>query len=194
MRKLILASIGVGAVVVSFFIGRWWGSTSAEVELMEDEMRRYDKFADLDRSVLPSFQTRSNVITSGAYLMDVWFPGSHLAPREIILHCENGQITVPAPHTFNRSGGSQTLVVTGIVVSWTQEGAGYEADPKYVGLIDGSEMWGRVYGWNPGDQSVGLWRIYPKSNKTDQQAGPATGSQPIPSETNRTSQAAGSHH
>src|SRR5436305_13049503 len=98
MRKLILASFGVGVVVVSFFVGHWWGSRSAARKLMEDEMLRYGKFADLDRSVLQSFPARSNVITSGAYLMEVWFPGTHLAPHELILHCENGQISVPAPN------------------------------------------------------------------------------------------------
>ena len=97
MRKLILASIGVGAVVVSFFIGRWWGSTSAEVELMEDEMRRYDKFADLDRSVLPSFQTRSNVITSGAYLMDVCFQGLILRPVRLSFTARMGRSLFPLP-------------------------------------------------------------------------------------------------
>jgi len=140
MRKLILISIGVGVVVVSFFIGCWWGSGSAKGKLMQDEMMRYGKFADLDRSVLQSFPTHSNFITSGAYFMDVWFPGTHLAPREVILHCENGQISVPAPNPFRRGGSSQTLLVTGNVVFWTEEGAGYEADPKYVGLIDGEEI------------------------------------------------------
>jgi hypothetical protein len=192
MRKLILTSIGVGVVMVSFLIGRWWGSGSAAERLMQEEMMRYGKFSDLDRSVLPSVPARSNVMTSGAYLMDVWFSGTHLGPREVNLQCENGTISIPAPNTFTRSGGSQTLSVKGSVVSWTQEGAGYEANPKYVGLVDGDEMWGRVYGWSPGDQSVGLWRIYPKPSKTGQQDGAANGSQPIRSETNRTSSAAGS--
>ena len=193
MRKLILTSFGVGVAVVSFFSGRWWGSGSAAGKLMQEEVNRNGKFADLDRRVLQSFPARTNVITSGAYLMEVWFPGTHLAPHEVNLHCENGQISVPAPNTFSRSGGSQTLSVTGNVVSWTQEGAGYEANPEYVGLVDGGEMWGRVYGWNPGDQSVGLWRIYPKpNNKTGQQDGAASGSQLVRSETNSAPVAAGS--
>ncbi len=134
MPKLILTSFGVGAVALSFFVGRWWGSGIASRKLMQEEMMRYGKFADFDRSVLQSFPARTNVITSGAYLMEVWFPGTHLAPHEVNLHCENGQISVPAPNTFSRSGGSQTLSVTGNVVSWTQEGAGYEANPEYVWL------------------------------------------------------------
>jgi hypothetical protein len=101
-------------------------------------------------------------MVSGTYLMDVWFPGTQLGTREVALRCENGQLSVPAPNTFSRSQGAQMLSVAGNVVSWTEEGALYEANPKYVGLIDGDGMWGRIYGWNPGDQSVGLWRIYPK--------------------------------
>ena len=113
--------------------------------------------------MLQSLPLRSNTMTSGTYLVDVWFPASKLPTREIVLHCENGQINIPA---FNRNGGPQTLPVNGRVVSWTQEGAGYEANAKYVGFVDGDEIWGRVYGWNPGNQSLGFWRNYPKLNKS----------------------------
>jgi hypothetical protein len=196
MRKLILTSIGVGVVVVSFLIGRWWGSAGATgklmQEVMQEEMMRYGKFADLDKSVLQSFPARSNVVTSGAYLMEVWFPGAHLPPHEIKLRCENGKISVPATNSFTRSGGSLTLSVTGNVVSWTEEGALFEANPEFVGLIDGDEMWGRVYGWNPGDQSVGIWRIYPKVDTSGQLGDAANAVKPFSSETNRTPSTAGS--
>lgn len=167
MRKPILTCIGVGLAVLSFFIGRWWGGASATEKLMQEEMIRYGKFANLDRTVLQGFPARSNAMTSGTYLMEVWFPdGAHPSPHEVKLRCENGKIVVPATNSFTRSGGPLTLSVTGNVVSWTEEGALYEANPEYVGLIDGGEMWGRVYGWNPGDQSVGIWRMYPKPYKT----------------------------
>jgi hypothetical protein len=165
VRKLIIILTGVAVVLVSFAIGKWWGSANTSEKLMQEEMSRWGKRAALDRSVLHSFPVRRNALTSGTYLMDVWFPSSKLPAREVVLNCANGQITVPA---FNRNRGSQTLSVEGNVVSWTQEGGGYEADTEYVGLIDGNEMWGRIYGWNPGDQSLGLWRIYPKPSTNGQ--------------------------
>jgi len=161
-RRLVFIFIGVGLASVSFVVGRWCGSVSTSEKLMQEEMSHWDQFAAMDRAVLQTFPTRSNTMTSGTYLMQVWFPKLNLGTQEVVFHCEHGQISVPAPNTFSRSGGAQTLSVTGNVVSWTQEGALYGADAKYVGLVDGDGMWGRVYGWNPGVQSVGLWRIYPK--------------------------------
>jgi hypothetical protein len=161
-RGLVLILIAAGLTGVSFVIGRWCGRVSTSEKLMQEEMSHWDQFAAMDKAVLQTFPSRSNTMTSGTYLMQVWFPNLNLGTQAVVLHCENGQITVPAPNTFSRSGAAQTLSVTGHVVSWTQEGAGYEANPKYVGIVDGDGMWGRVYGWNRGVQSVGLWRIYPK--------------------------------
>jgi hypothetical protein len=161
-RRLVLISLGVGLAAVAFVVGRWCGSVSTSEKLMQEEMSRWDQFALMDKTVLQTFPARSNTMTSGTYLMQVWFSKMNLGTQEVVFHCENGQISVPAPNTFSRSRGTQTLSVTGNVVSWTQEGSLYEANAKYVGLIDGDGMWGRVYGWNPGDQSVGFWRIYPK--------------------------------
>ncbi len=167
MRKLTLILSGVAIAGLSFLIGQWWGSASASERFMREEMRRWDKLATLDKSMLLGFSARSNNMGSGTYLMDVWFPGLQLPTREIALQCENGQLSVLA---FNRSGGSQTLSIVGNVVTGTQEGALYGPDAKYVGLLDGEGMWGRVYGWNPGDQSVGFWRVYPKPKKIGQPA------------------------
>lgn len=188
--KFLVMFAGIGIAIVSFVIGRWRGAVSESEKLMQEEMSRYEKFASMDRAVLQTFPVQSNTMLSGTYLMQVWFPKSQVGTQEVILHCENGQISVPAPNTFSRSQSAQMLSVTGNVVSWTQEGAGYEANPKYVGLVDGDEMWGRIYGWGPGDESVGLWRIYPKPNKSGQPDRAANGSELIRLGINSTSSAA----
>ena len=162
-RVDLLILLGIGITIVSFIIGRWWGSTSESGNQIQAELSRYDPLANLDMAVLQTLPTRSNTMTSGIFLKEVWFLKSQHWTNEVLLHCENGQISVPAPNTFSRNGNAQSLSVTGNVVSWTQEGALYEANPKYVGIVDGDGMWGRVYGWNLGDQSVGFWRIYPKA-------------------------------
>jgi hypothetical protein len=159
MRKVILIFLGVATAGLSFIIGTWWEGASTSEKLMPEEMKHWDQLATLDRDLLKRFTVRSNTMTSGTYLMDIWFPQSTLPTQQVVLECEHGQITVAA---FSRNGGNQKLSIDGNIVSWTQEGAGYEANAKYVGLVDGNGMWGRVYGWNPGDQSVGMWRIYPK--------------------------------
>src|SRR5262245_11800132 len=142
-RRLVLLFIGVGIAIASFVAGRFIGSVSASEKRMSKEMNRLNQLAELDKTALQTFPVRSNTMTSGTYLMQVWFPKSQLEPRAIALRCENGQITVPGG-TFSRSGGAKQLAVTGNVVSWDQEGALYQMDAIYVGLVDGNEMWGRV--------------------------------------------------
>jgi hypothetical protein len=161
-KKLVIIIAALVVTVFSFVLGRWWGSMSTSEKLMQEEMRHWDQFAAIDKAALQTLPARTNKMTSGAYLMQVWFPKLNLGTQEVVLHCENGQISADK---FSRSGAAQTLSVTGNVVSWTQEGAGYEANPKYVGLVDGDGMWGRVYGWGAGDQSVGFWRIYPNPSQ-----------------------------
>lgn len=189
MRKVTLILPGFAIAALSFLAGRWWGSSGTSDKLMREEIIRWDQRAALDRSVLQSFPVRSNTMVSGTYLMDVWFPNSKLPTREVVLECEHGEISAAA---FSRNRERQKLSVDGSVIYWSQEGAGYEADAKYVGLVDGGEMWGRVYGWNPGDQSVGLWRVYPKPSHSDQTDGARIRSQSVRPETNRVSATAGS--
>src|SRR5438105_2525138 len=108
MRRVGLILIAVGIAVVSLLIGRRCGRTAAEVKAIRDEMKRVDQFAELDRTVLQTFPARTNAMVSGTYLMQVWFPRSQLGTQEVVLRCENGHITVPAPNRFNRSGSAQT--------------------------------------------------------------------------------------
>jgi hypothetical protein len=182
MRKSILILSGVGVAWLSFVVGRWWGDANASERLMHEEMSRWDKFAALDTNVLQSFPARRNTLASGAYLMDRWFVGHQRETWELALRCENGQVTVLGTNSFNRSRAPQSLSVNGNVISWSGEGILYEANEKYVGLIDGSEIRGRVYGWNPGDESIGLWRIYPKPLNSEQNSGVTKRSQPLISE------------
>ena len=49
------------------------------------------------------------------------------------------------------------------VVSWFEEGVLYDAGVKYVGLVSGDEMFGRVYNYSQErNGEVGFWRIYPE--------------------------------
>jgi len=170
MRKAGFIIFGIVIAVVAFVVGRWWEGTAARTKAMQEEMSRMDRLAEFDKNMLQNLAVRSNVLTSGTYVMQMWFLSSSQSnsrpqqpgTQEFALHCENGQTIVRARSGFTRDGSSRTFIITNNVVSWTQEGAGYEANAKYVGIVDGDEMWGRVYGWGPGDQSVGFWRIYPK--------------------------------
>ena len=57
----------IGITIVSFIIGRWWGSTSESGNQIQAELNRYDPLANLDMAVLQTLPVRSNTMTSGLF-------------------------------------------------------------------------------------------------------------------------------
>lgn len=97
--------------------------------------------------------------------METTFPGKPPTNCVLQLVFSNGQFALPKPAVCQRAGMHDTLVQNNNVVSWYNEGVMYEANAECVGLIDGNMIWGRIYGWNSGDESIGVWKIYQTPNE-----------------------------
>ncbi len=148
----------IAVAVISYFAGKWCGGMRVSERAMKEQMRNWEQFAKVEESVLPTLPAHTNTMKSGNYIMQMWFADGTILSNAVSLTCANGQVRAAK---FKRNGDSEILVNSGSVASWTEEGAGYEANAGCVGVVDGDSMWGHIYGWNAGKQSVGLWRIYP---------------------------------
>lgn len=126
-------------------------------------MRHWEQLAELDKSFLKSVTARPNRLTTGNYVLETHFPGLPPKIDNLYLEFSNGRLIPPDSPRSHRNGMSDTFQVDGNVVSWHYEGILYMASAEFVGVIDGDMAWGRIYGWNPGNESIGIWRLYPKT-------------------------------
>jgi hypothetical protein len=158
-RKITIFVALLAALAAAYGIGQFKASIDSSTRQMNADFEHWRQLAELDRSFLTNVVTRPSTLTSGAYVMETTFPGK--APTNCVLQLvfSNGQFALPKPTTPGRAGMADTLVQNGSVVSWRHEGIMYEATAECVGLIDGDTIWGRIYGWNPRDESIGVWRI-----------------------------------
>jgi hypothetical protein len=165
-RRIILGIAILAALAAAYGLGQFKATIDRSTRQMHADLEHWRQLAELDRSFLKNVVTRPSTLTSGTYVMETTFPGQQ--PTSSVLHLvfANGQFALPKPTTPGRAGMSDTLVQDGHVVWWLHEGIMYEADAECVGLIDGGTIWGRIYGWNPGAESIGVWRIYPKPENT----------------------------
>ncbi len=181
-KKIIFSLVFAGLIIFAYCIGEIKGSGEAREERTRFDLAHWKKLAALDRSFLTNIVTQTSALKSGTFIMEVTFPGRPTTNITLDLVFSDGKFDMPK-RAVNRAGLSDTLVQKGSVVSWMNEGVLYEANAESVGLIDGDVIWGRIYGWNPGDESIGVWRIYPKPiGKTSQPtaaASPSLGRQKV---------------
>lgn len=166
-RKITLVIVILILLVAAY----WVGFVRASIIERDRDFVHWRRLAELDRSFLKTVVARPNKLTTGDYVMETHFLG--VPPKVDILHLEfsNGRLVPPAsspPMEQRRTGMSDTFKVDGNVVSWYYEGILYEPLAECVGVIDGDTAWGRIYGWNIGDESIGLWRLYPKTPEPKQ--------------------------
>lgn len=160
-----MLAVLLGALAAAYGIGQFKASIDSFSRQMNADIKNWRQLAELDRSFLTNVVTRPSTLTSGAYVMETTFPGQAPTNWTLQLVFSNGQFALPKPTTPGRAGMADTLVQNGSVVSWYHEGTMYEATAECVGLIDGDTIWGRIYGWNPGDESIGVWRITRQRNQ-----------------------------
>jgi len=161
-RNILLAVGAVVLVLGAYHFGYIRSSMESSMDVMAAQFKYWAQLAELDRAFLTNAVTRPSTLVSGPYVLETHFPGKPPQTTALDLVFTNGRFALPRPEQPGRSGMADTLIQNGSVVSWYHEGSIYEADAECVGLIDGNMMWGRIYGWNPGDESIGIWRIYPK--------------------------------
>jgi len=161
-RRVIIVVAVLAALAVAYGIGYFKASVELSASQMNQDFEHWAQLAELDRSFLTNVVTRPSTLATGTYVLETRFPGKPPKIDVLELVFSKGQFALPKSAEPHRNGMADTLVQNGNVVSWHHEGIMYEANAECVGLIDGNTIWGRIYGWNSDDESIGVWRIYPK--------------------------------
>lgn len=164
-RKVIIIITVIAALAAAYSIGYSKSSVDSSINQMNQDFENWTQLAELDKSFLTNIVTQSSTLKTGTYVLETRFPRKPPKTEVIDLVFSNGQFALPKPTEPHRNGMADTLVQNGNVVSWHHEGIMYEANAECVGLIDGNMIWGRIYGWNPDDESIGVWKLYPKSKE-----------------------------
>jgi hypothetical protein len=166
MKHKIITIVAVLALlVIAYLAGQSNGSHTAVEQQTERDLDLHKELVELDQSFLTNISTRPNTMSSGAYTLETRFAGSTTKESSLELEFSNGQLLKVTGLPI------QDIVQTGNVVSWEQFDYDEGPSARYVGLIDGDVIWGRVYvkpgqGWREGEPpSYGVWRLYPKSDK-----------------------------
>jgi hypothetical protein len=162
MKKVIIGCAFLLIGIIGYFVGVLYEGGATSAEAMKQDLRLRKLWADSDEVFLQRIST-SNSLVSGSFVMETWFPDQVSTTNQINLQIVEGKVVFPSsgmPQT-NRDGMAETFFMLNNVVSWRQEGIMYEGNAEFVGIVSGDGMWGRMYGWNPGEQAIGFWRIYP---------------------------------
>ncbi|HXI85790.1 MAG TPA: hypothetical protein VNL17_17055 [Verrucomicrobiae bacterium] len=166
MQKKIVAVCAVLALIaIIFWVGSYYGADSRSKLQTKRDLDLHKKLVELDRSFLTNVVTRPNTMTSGSYVLEIQFTGKPEKTAALELEFSNGQLIKMSKLPI------QDLVQTGSVVSWMQYDEDEGPSARFIGLIDGNGMWGRVYvepgqGWREGDPpAYGVWKLHPESGK-----------------------------
>lgn len=163
-KKITAGCVILALLVIAFWGGQATGAESASKLQAKRDLTLHKQLVELDRSFLTNVVTRSNTLTSGVYTLETRFAGKAEKVSAVELKFSNGQLVQPSNLPI------QHVVQTGSVVSWEQYDGDEGPNSSFVGLIDGSVMWGRVYvapgqGWREGEPpAYGVWRLHPKSD------------------------------
>jgi hypothetical protein len=169
MKRKIIIAIGVLVLlVIAYWVGHGRGSAAAEWEQAQRDMKLHEDLVALDRSFLAGLATKPGSLTSGTYVLETQFAGKPAIRTLVKVTYRNGQSLeltgLPSQDIFN-------VVCQGAVVSWDCGNMSAEGPfATYVGLVDGSVMWGRVYqgpgqGWREGEPpAYGVWKLSPKAD------------------------------
>jgi hypothetical protein len=157
LKRAVIFVIGV---IAAYAVGHFIGSCDADASRRDRDLKHWQQLAELDRAFLTNVVTRPGALVTGRFVIETCFPGIPPRSHPLDLVFSNGLCSLPMPAGPHRNGMADTFVQNGNVVSWHHEGILYEGSAECVGVIDGEMIWGRIYGWSPGDGSIGLWRIY----------------------------------
>ena len=164
-RKIIGVCAALALLTIAFWIGRASGINSASELQTKHDLELHKELVGLDQSFLTNVVTRPNTMTSGLYTLELQFAGKTKQVSELRLEFSDGKLVKPSQLPI------QDIVQVGSVISWEQYDADEGSSTKFIGLIDGNVMWGRVYqepgrGWKQGEPpAYGVWFLHPKSDK-----------------------------
>jgi hypothetical protein len=174
VKRSIKITCGLLAILlIAYYIGRHGGHHSAIVQRMKLDFEQHKALVLLDQSFLSTIATHPNTMTSGVYMLETRFAGKTSEETAVEVQIDNGQLVKLAKQPI------QEIAQKGSVVSWERYDMDEGPAARFIGLIDGNMMWGRIYlmpgsGWREGQPSAyGVWRLHPKPDK-EQPTGLAT--------------------
>jgi hypothetical protein len=157
----------VGSVLLLPVIGYWVGQSYGSNREMKQRTKRdlvlHGKLVELDQWFLAGVAAQPSTMTSGKYTLEKRWAGRAMETSVAELEISDGCVR---KMTGLRA---QDIMQTGKVVSWKQVDADEGPSARFVGLMDGDGMWGRVYmepgqGWHEGEPpAYGVWRLQRRS-------------------------------
>jgi hypothetical protein len=139
---------------------------------MKHDVMVHTELLKLDEPLFTNVVTKPSTLTSGRYTLEMQIAGKPATNCVLDLEFSNGRLT-------KISGFVQKVVQTGSIVSWEQYDMSESPTVKFVGVIDGDRMWGRVYvepgqGWREGEPpEYGVWTARRVSDGTKPNLEPA---------------------
>jgi hypothetical protein len=165
-RKILVAVTVLLLLAIAFWAGQSNGTSETTRLQLKSQLAIHKQMIDSDRSLFEKVITRPNSMTSGIYALEVTFPGRTKESSVLNLQLVNGQlIRVPTELQM------EDIQQTDKIVSWVRHDMHEGPSARFMGLIDGTEMWGKVYvepgqGWREGEPpAYGAWIAYPSSKK-----------------------------
>lgn len=165
MTTLLRAALLLGPCALA---GAACGWATAEPPPQGLTAEQVDALAALDAETLAGVPADSPALATGPYVLEVRFPGEAPRTHAITLELDaGGRLAGPPRMPSTEAAVTQELAQTGHVVSWMQHDMNEGPSARYVGLVDGGTLWGRVYvrpgsGWHSGaPAAIGFWRMTP---------------------------------
>jgi len=157
--------IGIIAfLITAYFIGHNQGEKYS-AKYLEQPPEYWEELVRLDRTFLAKTSMLPNTIQTGNYLFEIGFPGKTMQSWPVTLNFTNGQLSA-APNPDTGTLITQALVQEANALSWEQVNTDEKPPAYYVGLIEGTVIWGKVYvrssrGWHQSPPTVGVWKLSP---------------------------------
>ena len=166
-RRIMLIGAVLILLVIAYFTGQSDGSDREVKQRIERDLELHGKLVELDRQFLASVATRPNALVSGKYALETRIAGGTTTVSLVEIELSEGRLRKLTGECI------QDMAQTGNVVSWEQGTMDETPFARFIGLIDGDGMWGRVYvkpgtGWHEGDPpKYGVWRLrrQPEANE-----------------------------
>jgi len=158
IKKIVAGCVILILAVITYWVGRFVGAESASKSRTKRDVTVHTELVKLDEMFLTNVVTRPSTLATGFYRLETKLAGKPTITSRMDLEFSNGRLT-------KISGNVQNIVQTGSVVSWEQHDRNKGPSARFVGVIDGEMMWGRVYvapgqGWREGDPpEYGIWTL-----------------------------------
>ena len=171
MKQKIIVVVSVLILLVTAFLtGRRSGMHVAIEQQTKQQLQRdlqlHRELVELDRLFLPNIPVSPNTMTSGSYTLETWIAGKPEENSVLKMEFADGKLVKLPPRV-----PIQDIQQTENVISWERYDMHEGPSAIFIGLIDGNEMWGRVYvepgqGWREGEPpAYGVWRLYRTANR-----------------------------